>query len=102
MVAASNTSISACRIAGRLPASTAGLYYPDVRIAYVLPAPELNGGNKVIFQHAGFLLAAGHEVTVLAAGPRPDWAAFHGAYRDYSAVPAELPAQDLVIATFWT
>ena len=30
-----------------------------VRIAYVLPFPELNGGNKVIFQHARLLRESG-------------------------------------------
>jgi glycosyltransferase involved in cell wall biosynthesis len=73
-----------------------------VRIAYVLSVPELNGGNKVIFQHVSLLRAGGHEVTVLAEGPRPAWAGFDGPYRDYSAVPSDLPTQDLVIATFWT
>jgi glycosyltransferase involved in cell wall biosynthesis len=80
-----------------------GLRYPlTVRIAYVLPAPEMNGGNKVIFQHVGLLRAAGHEVIVLGKGPRPGWAGFDGPYRDYSAESPSLPAQDLVIATFWT
>jgi glycosyltransferase involved in cell wall biosynthesis len=73
-----------------------------VRVTYVLPAPEMNGGNKVIFQHAALLRLAGHEVTVLGQGPRPRWAGFDGAYRDHSAGPPPLPTQDLVIATFWT
>ena len=72
-----------------------------MRIAYVLPFPELNGGNKVIFLHAGLLAAAGHEVTLLGEGPRPDWIAT-GRYHDYSLSPAALPPQDLVIATYWT
>ena len=77
-------------------------YALTVRITYVLPAPEMNGGNKVIFQHAGLLRAAGHEVTVLGEGARPGWAGFDGTYRNYAAESFQLPAQDLVIATFWT
>lgn len=73
-----------------------------MRITYVLPFPEMNGGNKVIFQHADLLRAAGHEVTVLGESPRPEWAGFDGPYLDLTAGPPRLPAQDLVIATFWT
>lgn len=73
-----------------------------MRITYVLAHPELNGGNKVIFQHVALLRAAGHEVSVVAEGPRPAWADFDGPYRDHSAEPVRLPTQDLVIATFWT
>ena len=73
-----------------------------MRLAYVLPFPEMNGGNKVIFQHVRLLRDGGHEVTVLGEGPRPEWAGFDGPYFDLSAGPPPLPAQDLVIATFWT
>lgn len=74
----------------------------SLRITYVLATPEMNGGHKVAFQHVGLLREAGHEVTVLAEGPRPAWAGFDGAYHDTSAGPPRLPDQDLVIATFWT
>ncbi|HEX7181302.1 MAG TPA: glycosyltransferase family 4 protein [Thermoanaerobaculia bacterium] len=73
-----------------------------MRIAYVLPYPELNGGNKVIFQHAGLLRDNGDEVTVLGEGPRPDWIDIGGEYQDYSVSPPRLREQDLVIATYWT
>lgn len=43
-----------------------------MRITYVLPLPELNGGNKVIYQHADLLRANGDEVTVMCEGPKPD------------------------------
>src|SRR6185369_5731626 len=75
---------------------------PDVRIAYVLPFPELNGGNKVIFQHIALLRENGDEVTVLAEGPKPGWIRIPAAYQDYSAAPPRLAEQDLVIATYWT
>lgn len=72
-----------------------------MRVTYLLPYPELNGGNKVIFQHAALLGEAGHEVTLLADGPRPDWTAIPGRYVDLGG-SFELPRQDLVIATYWT
>jgi glycosyltransferase involved in cell wall biosynthesis len=73
-----------------------------VRIAYVLPFPELNGGNKVIFQHVRLLQELGHELTVLAAGPKPDWIRIDAAYVDTTAAAPRVPGQDLVVATYWT
>ncbi|HEY7213405.1 MAG TPA: glycosyltransferase family 4 protein [Thermoanaerobaculia bacterium] len=73
-----------------------------MRIAYVLPRPELGGGNKVIFQHVRLLQENGDEVTVLCEGPKPDWAEIDAAYVDYTAGVPKLPAQDLVVATYWT
>lgn len=73
-----------------------------MRIAYVLPYPELGGGAKVVFQHARLLLERGFIATVLGEGPRPDWAPRDVPYRDWTAGVAGLPEQDLVIATFWT
>lgn len=80
----------------------------SLRIAYVLPRPELGGGSKVIFQHARLLREVGHAVTLLGDGPRPDWYPVGEGYVDYSpflkdGVPVPgLPEQDLVVATFWT
>lgn len=73
-----------------------------MRIAYVLPRPELSGGNKVAIQHAHLLGALGHRATILGEGPAPDWIRLEVPYRDYAAQRPDLPAQDLVIATFWT
>ncbi|MES1242292.1 MAG: glycosyltransferase family 4 protein [Acidobacteriota bacterium] len=73
-----------------------------MRIAYVLPFPELNGGNKVIFQHANLLRERGHELTVLAEGPKPDWIRIDAAYVDITVSPPAMPSQDLVIGTYWT
>jgi glycosyltransferase involved in cell wall biosynthesis len=73
-----------------------------VRIAYVLPLPELNGGNKVIFQHIRLLQEQGDEVTVLCEGPKPGWADLDAACVDYTAGPPKVREQDLVIATYWT
>lgn len=72
-----------------------------MRIAYVLPRPELSGGNKVVFQHAHLLRELGHEVTVLGEGPAPDWTRLAVPYHDYARAAPELPEQDLVVATYW-
>lgn len=73
-----------------------------MRITYVLPLPELNGGNKVIYQHVDLLRRNGDEVTVLCEGPKPDWIESGAAYVDYTAGPLKVPSQDLVISTYWT
>ncbi len=73
-----------------------------MRIAYVLPWPELGGGNKVIFQHARLLHRQGIEVAVLGAGPAPRWLDLPVPYHDYDAGPPRLPPQNLAIATYWT
>jgi len=69
-----------------------------MRITYVLPHPELNGGNKVIFQHANLLQENGDEVTILGEGPRPEWMEIRPAWIDYATTVPRLPEQDLVIA----
>ena len=74
-----------------------------MRISYLLPFPELNGGNKVTLQHARLLSAGGHAVTLLGEGPWPSWApAGEERWIDLTREAPALPPQDLVIATFWT
>lgn len=73
-----------------------------MRITYVLPYPELNGGNKVIFQHVRLLQERGHELAVLAGGPKPDWIPIAAAWHDYSAGPPRTREADLFVATYWT
>ena len=74
-----------------------------MRIAYILDRPELGGGSKVVFHHAGLLQRRGDQVTVLGTGPAPDWIRLSGVlYEDLTAGPLRLPPQDLVIATYWT
>ncbi len=73
-----------------------------MRIAYVLPDPELNGGNKVIFQHANLLQENGGEVTLLGEGPKPGWMEIRAPWIDYTSTVPRLPGQDLVVATYWT
>ncbi|HEX4965877.1 MAG TPA: glycosyltransferase family 4 protein [Thermoanaerobaculia bacterium] len=76
-----------------------------MRVTYVLGLPELGGGSKVVFHHAGLLRQRGDEVTVLGEGPEPRWidlARLGVSYHDHTAGVPRLPAQDLVIATYWT
>jgi glycosyltransferase involved in cell wall biosynthesis len=72
-----------------------------VRICYVLPRPELGGGNKVIFQHAHLLRELDWEVTTVGEGPAPDWVRLAVPYHDYAAGLPSLPSQDLVVATYF-
>jgi hypothetical protein len=74
----------------------------EVRLCYVLPSPELGGGNKVIFDHAHLLRRQGWEVSVLGDGPAPGWLRLEMPYLDYRAQTPRLPPQDLVVATYWT
>jgi glycosyltransferase involved in cell wall biosynthesis len=73
-----------------------------MRLCYVLPRPELGGGNKVIFQHAHLLPRRGWEVSVAGEGPPPDWLRLEVPYWDHRSGPPPLPPQDLVVATYWT
>ena len=73
-----------------------------MNIAYVLPSPDLGGGNKVIFQHAELLAERGHRVSILGEGPPPEWTGLAIPYFDHSQGTPDLPPQDLVISTFWT
>lgn len=81
-----------------------------MRVTYLLDRPELGGGTKVVLQHARLLADRGHQLTVAAEGPEPDWVEpwigrRQGAavrYLDLSQPGAVLPSQDLVVATFWT
>lgn len=72
-----------------------------MRIAYVLPRPELSGGNKVVFQHAHILRDLGHDVVLLGEGPPPDWTRLAVPYLDLAGGAPAVPEQDLLIATFW-
>lgn len=72
-----------------------------MRVTYVLPFPELNGGNKVVSLHAALLAARGHSPSVLGDGERPPWFPRQVEYVDARTSPS-LPSQDLVVATYWT
>jgi glycosyltransferase involved in cell wall biosynthesis len=73
----------------------------SLRITYLAPRLELGGGAKVLLQHAHLLAGRGHRVTLVGEGPAPDWQSIDVPYHDRSRGWPKLPAQDLVIATFW-
>ncbi len=73
-----------------------------MRVTYLLDRPELGGGTKVVVQQAQLLRARGHDVTIAAEAPRPAWIDRDLHFVDLSQRAATLPAQDLVVATFWT
>ncbi|MBW4710800.1 glycosyltransferase family 4 protein [Roseobacter sp. YSTF-M11] len=99
-----------------------------MRITFVLPRPFLNGGMRVIVQHAKGLQELGHEVTLVLRGSRkrsllrkikdlfakrrfrplkPEF--FHETglnvitlETDRAVGAADVPDADVVIATWWT
>jgi hypothetical protein len=73
-----------------------------MRVCYVLPRPELGGGNKVVVQQAHLLRSLGWEVTILGDGAAPSWIRLEVPYFDYQTSASGLRTQDLVVATFWT
>jgi glycosyltransferase involved in cell wall biosynthesis len=73
-----------------------------VRITYLLASTELNGGHKVAFQHARLLRERGHDATVLAPAPAPEWSPPDVPFVTLGEGAPPLPPQDLVVGTYWT
>lgn len=73
-----------------------------MRLLYLLDRPELGGGTKVVVQQARLLRDRGHDVTIAAQAPRAAWLDPTVPFVDLSQAAARLPAQDLVVATYWT
>jgi glycosyltransferase involved in cell wall biosynthesis len=78
-----------------------------LRITYVFEEVTLFGGNKVPLHQANLLARRGHDVTVVCAGPPPDWYPLDCSFIQLplplvAAAPATLPAADVTVATFWT
>ncbi len=76
-------------------------------ITYVFEETTLFGGNKVALHHANLMARRGHDVTVVSAGPPPDWypvdARFLQVPPPIATAPAgALPPSDVTVATFWT
>jgi glycosyltransferase involved in cell wall biosynthesis len=76
-------------------------------VTYVFEETTLFGGNKVALHQANLLARRGHDVTVVSAGPPPDWyplaARFIQLPPPIAAAPVEaLPPSDVTVATFWT
>ena len=73
-----------------------------MRITYVLGHPELGGGYKVVFQHAGLLRERRGRGDGPGRGPEARLDPRRGGVSGPTAGPPRLPGQDLVIATYWT
>lgn len=79
------------------------------RITFVSPTSEVNGGVRVIYQHAALLAGRGHIVTVASLDKDPPtWIVLPPGIR-FLAVPNDkadfieaLPVGDVLIATLWT
>jgi glycosyltransferase involved in cell wall biosynthesis len=76
-------------------------------IAYVLEETALFGGTKVALHQANLMARRGHEVTIVSAGPPPDWYPVEGRFLELpppiaAAPAAAFPAADVTVATFWT
>lgn len=75
----------------------------SLRINYLLEDTALFGGVKVVLHHADLLRRAGHRVTVVSRGPRPNWYPTDDDFRSVPGFAAEnVPQADLNVATFWT
>jgi glycosyltransferase involved in cell wall biosynthesis len=76
-------------------------------ITYVFEETTLFGGNKVPLHQANLMARRGHDVTIVSAGPPPDWYPLEGRFvqlpSPIAAAPATaFPAADVTVATFWT
>jgi glycosyltransferase involved in cell wall biosynthesis len=74
-----------------------------VSVAYLLDDTVLFGGVKVVFRQAELLAARGHDVTVVARGPRPDWYELEVPFSQVAVFSREtVPEVDVVVATYWS
>jgi glycosyltransferase involved in cell wall biosynthesis len=76
-------------------------------ITYVFEQTTLFGGNKVPLHQANLMARRGHDVTVVSAGPPPDWYPVLGRFVEMppplaTVAPAAIAAADVTVATFWT
>ncbi len=72
-------------------------------VVYILPATNVHGGIRVVFEHADLLLDRGYDVTVTSPDPPPDWHALRAKYRSVDiADPSTVPRADIAIGTYWT
>jgi glycosyltransferase involved in cell wall biosynthesis len=76
-------------------------------ITYVLEETTLFGGIKVALHQANLMARRGHDVTIVSAGPPPDWYPVEGRFVELpppigAAPAAAFPASDVTVATFWT
>lgn len=76
---------------------------PPLRVVYLLEDTPLFGGVKVVLRQADLLADRGHRVTVVSPGPPPDWHRLRAGFlRTEGLGPGEIPAADVVVASYWT
>lgn len=89
------------------PLSGAPLPGRALAVTYVFEQTTLFGGNKVPLHQANLMARRGHDVTVVSAGPPPDWYPLETRFLQLPAplgmAPGvALPPADVTVATFWT
>lgn len=76
-----------------------------MKIVFFIGSPDISGGTYVIFQHALFARAAGHDVTIVALyANSPNHIAWHPAIKTLRFVQIQDLGEehfDLAIATWW-
>jgi glycosyltransferase involved in cell wall biosynthesis len=75
-----------------------------MRIVYLLEdAAGLWGGVKSVLVAANALAGRGHEVSVLAKSPPPDWLELRCGFTTVpDFAPQRIPPADVVVGTYWT
>ena len=72
-------------------------------IVYLLEAAPLFGGVKIVLHQANLMVGRGHRVTVVCPQEAPAWYPLRAEWRrTHGLEPHEIPAADVVVATFWT
>lgn len=76
----------------------------EIHIVYVVTHMALNGGVKMILEHANRLQKAGAKTSIVTHYPKPSWYEIHS---DYIQVPFTIelakgiPYCDVIVATYW-
>ncbi|MEZ5963534.1 MAG: glycosyltransferase family 4 protein [Planctomycetota bacterium] len=77
---------------------------PRLRVTYLLErADQLWGGVKVVLDDANWLVDRGHDVTVVARSPGPDWMQLRCRFVQVPTfADARLPPSDVCVGTLWS
>ena len=77
--------------------------HEPLSVVYLLEDTVLFGGVKVILRQADLLTVQGHDVTVVARGPQPDWYDLKTRFLQVAEFSREnVPPADVVVATYWS
>jgi len=72
-------------------------------VVYFLQDATLFGGIKVILHQANLLADRGHEVSIVARGPSPEWYRLRPEFRQVAKFSRHTtPAADVTVATSWS